>query len=516
MKKSKLVIALGLASSVALTGCDSSSSSSEGDGGTSSYKVTAIDGYLDGALVWLDRNRNFILDDNEPRATSGSDGVASLDVTGIVNPEQYPVVVRAIPGQTTDSDNGDVTEGFTMSAPPGEDKVTPLSTLVHVYMEQVIDESSSDEAIESAKQNAIQTVADQLGLDQEDVLGDFFVKGDPDAAYAAENIVKSNALPQTPEDLQRVSEEENDGQFVAVVTVVNHQVKQKIVEVKEATQDGEEPDFDSAESVVIDLNGTDSDSDGVPDTLDDFDDDATEWLDSDGDGTGDNADLNDDTVNGEDDIYPDTVDQYPTDRARAGDLDNDGIDEIDDAYPNDTDNDGYDNDTDLFVNDPTEWADEDSDGLGDNEDDPYLNDSDNDGYDNDTDLFVNDPTEWADEDDDGLGDNEDDPYPNDTDNDSYDNDSDAFDDDPTEWADNDNDGIGDVADNDDDNDSINDGDDNCPNVGNPTQSDVDGNGIGDACEVSELVWDESNWNQANWKQTARFNKGLIGNNYEQR
>ncbi|MDN3685701.1 hypothetical protein QW180_27495 [Vibrio sinaloensis] len=96
-------MALGLTASVGLVGCGggsgSDSSTSDNTGSSTSYSVTAIDGYLKGAQVWLDLNRNFQLDANEPTATSGDGGKASLNVDGIDNPEQYPVVVRAIKGK---------------------------------------------------------------------------------------------------------------------------------------------------------------------------------------------------------------------------------------------------------------------------------------------------------------------------------------------------------------------------------------------------------------------------------
>ncbi|NOH81634.1 hypothetical protein F0231_18010 [Vibrio sp. RE86] len=564
MRLNSISLALWLAGAIVLSGCHDDSTTVSGSpsdpatpstpSNTTSYSVTAIDGYLRNARVWLDLNGNYLLDDGEPNAISGNGGVADLDVTGIDNPEQYPVVVQAIAGQTVDEDEPNITvsDDYMMSAPPGETDVTPLSTLVHVLVEQNTTDSDDAAAIEAAKQAAIQQVADQLGLDENQILGDFVESGVQAAAYAAENLVDSNVLPSTPAELEQVAENESEGtKFFSVTASVNNEIKKKIEEV--AGDNSKTFDNVGGATDGVDFS-SDTDNDGVPNDLDDFPNDPTESLDSDGDGTGNNADLNDDTVNGQDDIYPDEIDAFPTDSSRAGDHDSDGVDSIDDAFPKDgtewndndsdgygdnidafdedpsewadadsdgygdnqdpfdddptewadADNDGYGDNQDLFDDDPTEWADGDNDGLGDNEDDQYLNDTDNDGYSNDVDEFPTDSTEWADADDDGLGDNEDDQYPNDSDNDGYTNDVDEFPNDPTEWVDADNDGLGDNEDDqfpgDADNDGIADDSDNCLTTPNADQADGDGDGLGDACDSNAaLTWDNTNWDDATWQ-----------------
>ncbi|MEZ9836996.1 hypothetical protein AB4323_07430 [Vibrio sp. 10N.261.52.C11] len=469
MRLNAITLALGLVSIVGLSGCDdddttvSTTTPSEtpstpsSPAETTKYSVTAIDGYLRHARIWLDLNGNYVLDDGEPNAISGDGGVADLDVTDVDNPEQYPVVVQAISGQTIDEDEPDVTvsDDYIMSAPPGEKDVTPLSTLVHVLIEQNTTDSDDAAAVEAAKQAAIQQVADQLGLDEDEILGDFVESGVEAAAYAAENLVDSNVLPSSPQELQEVAESEDKGtKFISVTASVNNEIKKKIEEVAGDS----DKTFDNVGGATEGVDfSNDTDDDGVPNDLDDFPNDPDESLDSDGDEIGNNADLNDDTVDGEDDIYPDANDAFPTDRSRAGDHDSDGVDSIDDVFPQDptewadNDSDGYGDNQDVFDNDPTEWADTDGDGVGNNADefpsDPNESlDTDGDGVGNNADEFPTDATEWADTDDDGLGDNEDDPYPNDTDNDSYNNDVDEFPTDATEWVDVDGDGVGNNAD----------------------------------------------------------------------
>ncbi|WP_117234944.1 hypothetical protein [Vibrio maerlii] len=460
MKHNKILLAFGLISIAVTTGCsDSDSSSNQSSSDPVPYNVTAIDGYLQNAQVWLDLNNNYLLDDGEPNAFSGTGGVAELNVSGIADPTQYPIVVQAIAGQTIDEDQGPVTEAYVMSAPAGETAVTPLSTVVHNALKQ-------DPTLD--KDTAVQQVATQLGIKADDVLGDFIDGGASKAAYAAEQIVEQGALPTDPEELQKVSQPGSSeaGKFTIIVAGVNEEIKQ-VLDTVDDSQTSEEikQELDEKEPIVIE----DRDGDGVKDIDDEYPDNADEWVDADNDGLGDN---------------------------KA------------DPHPNDTDNDGYNNDIDQFPTNSDEWADNDNDGLGDNQEDEYPNDTDNDGYTNDNDEYPNDNTRIGDGDNDGIDDLTD-QYPNDTDNDGYTNDDDEFPNDNTRSGDSDNDGYDNLDDdypNDDtrsgdsDNDSIDNNIDNCPTVANNDQADSDLDGIGDACDINtEFTWDNTNWDESNWQ-----------------
>ena len=185
--------------------------------------------------------------------------------------------------------------------------------------------------------------------------------------------------------------------------------------------------LDATETTDTDSDGTgdnsdlDDDNDNIPDSLDAFPKDATEYSDLDNDNLGDNVDTDDDNDGVEDD-----VDAFPTDASEDTDTDGDGLgdnadrDDDDDgstdveeancgtdplssaSQPIDTDGDGTCNSQD---------SDDDGDGLPDATEtltDPLDRDSDDDGYSDDVDAFPNDPTEWADQDGDGVGDNSDD------------------------------------------------------------------------------------------------------------
>ena len=263
---------------------------------------------------------------------------------------------------------------------------------------------------------------------------------------------------------------------------------------------------DSGTSTVDRVGCPDSDGDGYsdPDSVwtvsngaDKFIDDATQWADADDDGYGDNVAGN------EPDSCTAVAGWSNKDRFGCPDSDSDGWSNPDSTWTTadgadscgmvvgssnqdrngceDSDGDGYSDSgsawnasqgADAFINDSTQWADDDSDGYGDNANGTTPDgcitifgnstidlfgcvDSDGDGYSDLTDAFPNDPTRYFDLDSDGFDDAEDDcptiagNSTNDTtgcidgDGDGW---SDAGDDlptDSTQWNDSDGDGFGD-------------------------------------------------------------------------
>lgn len=459
MKQKQLVIALGLTTSLGLVGCGGGDS---GGGAnpptpTTSYSVKAIDGYLNGAIVWLDIDGDFVKDANEPSTTSGSGGNAILDISSLLNdddpnnddPSKYAVVVRAIKGKTVDEDtNKVVAADYVMSAPAGQTNVTPLSTLVHVEIER------GDSADEAA---AAQKIADQLGIPADDVLGDYIEDDNDEAAVGAKALVTSGTLPSTSEELKDQADTTDDGGFggdadtlLSDASTINDVVKTAIDDAQ--TSGGADADISG---IVVNDDGvadTDDDNDGVPNSDDKYPNDPDEWLDSDGDGTGDNADTDDDN-----DGTLDEDDEMPYDANEIKDSDLDGIGDNADT---DDDNDGYLDDLDAFPTDGDEYLDTDKDGIGNNAD----TDDDGDTYLDDDDTFPLDSEEWVDNDGDKIGDNAD----LDDDGDGVLDVDDAFPNDSTETTDTDGDGIGDTIDTDDDGDGISDDNDldpYDPNVG---------------------------------------------------
>ncbi len=490
MKQKQLVIALGLTSSLGLVGCGGGSDgdSNNDAAATKTYSVKAIDGYLNGALVWLDVNGDFQNNPDEPTATSTAGGNAVLDVTDVTDPEKYSVIVRAIKGKTIDEDtNKVVAADYVMSAPAGQTHVTPLSTLVHVELKRTTSDTD-DEATKAAAQTAAEKkIADQLGIPEEDVLGDYVAENKDEAAVGAKALVTSGTLPTNPVDLEKQTTSTGSTDLLTEASTINDKVKTQIQTVKDATPEGETPVIDT---IIVNTNGdvdTDSDKDGVPNADDAFDDDPTEWADTDGDTIGDNADTDKDG-----DGIEDEDDAMPYDKDETKDTDNDGIgDNADTDDDNDTHLDG----ADAFPTDGKEWLDTDGDTVGNNAD----TDDDDDKVLDADDAFPLDKDESVDTDKDGTGNNAD----TDDDGDKVLDGDDAFPLDEDESVDTDKDGTGNNADTDDDGDNVLDGDDAFPldkdesvdtdgdKIGNNADTDDDGDDVLDGDDAFPLDKDES-------------------------
>ncbi|WP_241750474.1 hypothetical protein [Vibrio vulnificus] len=239
--------------------------------------------------------------------------------------------MKAMKGETIDEDTGNtITTDYVMSAPAGEQDVTPLSTMVHVLLER-------DETL--TKDEAVQTVATQLGIETDDVLGDYIEDNDVEAAFGAKTLVSSGVLPETPEELATEADEDEtaESNFLTEAEDVNTATAQHIEDEKAALEEGEELNLEDDIGVVDPVTGevtfeTDTDGDGVADSQDWAPSDPEEWLDSDGDDIGDNADPDDDN-----DGTPDVDDDLPFNPNETVDSDSDGIGNNADT---DDDNDG--------------------------------------------------------------------------------------------------------------------------------------------------------------------------------
>ncbi len=102
-----------------------------------SLSGVAVDGYLQGATVFLDVNRNGVQDSNEPGAVTDSQGGYSLDISSLSgqNINGLPIVVTG----GVDSDTGYAFAGRLLSPVDSSSTsqvVTPLTTLAEAALSQ--------------------------------------------------------------------------------------------------------------------------------------------------------------------------------------------------------------------------------------------------------------------------------------------------------------------------------------------------------------------------------------------
>ncbi|BCL73426.1 hypothetical protein TUMSATVNIG1_54020 [Vibrio nigripulchritudo] len=343
-----------LSLAVALAGCGGGEGSNNGQSGstppssdpTKELNVTAIDGYLRNAKVWLDLNNNFAHDINEPLATTGTGGQATLNVENISSPFSYPVVVEAIKGTTIDEDSGAaVTRNFLLSAPPGDLIITPLTTL----LKQKIDRGSSAE-------QAKQAVASELQIDASSVSKDYKSENLTDVAFAARVLVHQSLIPES-QTVANARKQSADNAVQEKIAAIGQLIKSE--------KSKPSPSFDNKTVQITASNSTttaviqnDRDNDGYWDHTDAQGNllSATNW-----------------NVNSHG-AWPAGADLFPTDPNEYADSDGDKVGDNSDAFPNDaseskdSDGDGVGDNSDAFPSNPNEQKDSDGDGVGDNSD----------------------------------------------------------------------------------------------------------------------------------------------------
>ncbi len=185
----KTWLAMAMAAAFTLTGCGGG-----GGGGDTTpttpekteYQITAIDGYLEKAYVWLDCDNDGVRDSDEAQGLTNASGVAVVDVTEVESPESCPIGVYAKAGFTLDADDNGakIATDYTLWAPAGSVSskkavVTPLSTLVLFQVQQ-----GSTPNVAKAE------VAALLGVEQSQLSSDFIAANQHAAGAIAANLVQ--------------------------------------------------------------------------------------------------------------------------------------------------------------------------------------------------------------------------------------------------------------------------------------------------------------------------------------
>lgn len=176
---------------IALTGCGGS------DGGSkpveaSGIVITAIDGYLHNAEIWVDKDGNLangcelnteIMTDEDGKAT-----ISKADFAGM------NVCIKAVAGKTIDNDRGLVAKGFNLASPASESNNIIVNPMTNMIIEQMTHDSELTPA--TAKDEVVNAITDTgLKVDAGMIFGDYLASTSNEAKalkVIGETLVDNN------------------------------------------------------------------------------------------------------------------------------------------------------------------------------------------------------------------------------------------------------------------------------------------------------------------------------------
>lgn len=182
-----------------------------GDGGET-IQGRVIDGYISGATAYLDLNFNGVLDDGEPTAVSGANGLFDLvlDAQQLACSAYTPVVVD-VPVGAIDSDIGEVTDAYQLMLPPsgspysGESlvNITPLTSVIWGEVRRALASSFTElscqtlqadtsklATVNDAIDSAIRETVRRYSLTSDQLFADYIASNDSSAKQIAVEAVK--------------------------------------------------------------------------------------------------------------------------------------------------------------------------------------------------------------------------------------------------------------------------------------------------------------------------------------
>ncbi|MFW0963810.1 hypothetical protein ACEV9L_12175 [Vibrio parahaemolyticus] len=191
---------------IALTGCGGGSGSDNTSTAQSGLEITAIDGYLKNAAVWVDTNENLVLDTSEDTKLD----VMTNEYGKFTLPEEYKsqtVFIQAVAGQTEDTTRGIVTETFSLASTSGSSVVNPMTNMV---VSKVAKQLASNPTLDvvAAKKAAKEEVAAKLtqsglNVDASMIFGDYIAKADESKEAQALNAIGEALVDNADIDVEK-------------------------------------------------------------------------------------------------------------------------------------------------------------------------------------------------------------------------------------------------------------------------------------------------------------------------
>ncbi|MFM2596836.1 putative Ig domain-containing protein [Vibrio fortis] len=174
----KKVSLLAASVAFALTGCGGSDGDSSGatPGGV---VITAIDGYLQHAEVWVDTDGNFELDASDKKLEVETDENGQFTLPN--EHKDSVVFIKAIKDKTIDITRGLVTESFELATTAGATIINPMTNMVVEQLEAA-KVAGTELTQEQAEEKVVKSVTDSgLVASQELIFGDYIADGTEEA-----------------------------------------------------------------------------------------------------------------------------------------------------------------------------------------------------------------------------------------------------------------------------------------------------------------------------------------------
>ena len=160
------------------------------------FDITVIDGYIRGAIAYIDLNNNKVRDNDEPFVVTSKGGKGQIDITNLgLPPESISIIVDIPAGAIDESTITDenpagiaITDetAFQLFSLPGQNLATPITTLVMITAQA----SGVDIA------TAIAQVADNLNITTEQVTSDYIGAQDTQLVVLNELLIAHSVIPQ--------------------------------------------------------------------------------------------------------------------------------------------------------------------------------------------------------------------------------------------------------------------------------------------------------------------------------
>ena len=183
-----------------------------------------IDGYISGATVFFDKNKNSILDDNEPSTTTNTDGTYALDISvedidtnnnGEIDPEEGRIVVTGGIDTATN-----LPLATPLTATPDATTVTLLTTLITDLVDGGLTSDEAQDRVKSALR--LEADIDLLAVDPIDTSN----RNQPGGTDVLSAMVKvQNAITQTAALIGGISTSSNVLIVNSVVKAVNSSIQ---------------------------------------------------------------------------------------------------------------------------------------------------------------------------------------------------------------------------------------------------------------------------------------------------